>query len=79
MAVNNRWRRRSWTNTWRARPPLNHIPRVVYSAQGCILARGCYLAFLKPDFEILAFSTYLAFLKIKKARQNLDFSSARKA
>jgi len=33
------------------------------------------LAFLKPDFEILAFFEHLwLFLQIKKARQNLAFS-----
>jgi len=42
------------------------------------MKQGANLAFLKPDFEILNFLAHLAFLKIKKARQNLDiFQSER--
>jgi len=41
----------------------------------CPASRVANLAFLKPDFEILAFFEHLwLFLEMKKARQNLAFS-----
>ena len=42
------------------------------------MKQGANLAFLKPDFAILSFLTHLAFLKIKKSRENLDFFQSEK-
>jgi len=42
--------------------------------QSLVACRVANLAFLKPNFEIQAFLTHLAFFKIKSTSQNLAFS-----